>query len=311
MIAVSDTGRGWWIGVDLGGTWVRVTARDGRGRRRAFKGRAPRLAELPAFLHRLWRRWKFTRSGVSALVVASRGVWTAGERRTQQRRLRGLAASVRVVSDAEAAYHGALGEGAGVLVLAGTGSMALARDARGRWARAGGLGPLLGDEGSAFWIGREWLRASLAGSGRGAEIEAARRLLRSPDPVAAIAARAPGVLRRARAGAGRARALVARAQDALAELILSAARDLPPRAPTAVSWAGSLLGDARFRAGIWRAARRRGLAVLPAAPRETAVTAAARMAATLGRPDAGRPDGGRASGGGEPHRRAPRSRHSR
>jgi N-acetylglucosamine kinase-like BadF-type ATPase len=277
MIAVRETREKWWIGVDLGGTWVRVAARDARGRRRAFKGRAPRLRELPALLRRLWRRWELTRGGVTALVVASRGVWTAAERKDQQRRLRGLASRVRVMSDAEAAYHGALGGGPGVLVLAGTGSMALARDARGRWARAGGLGPLLGDEGSAFWIGREWLRASL-------DLGAARRLLGSADPVAAIAARAPGVLRRARAGRRPARALVARAQDALAGLLVRAARDLSLRAPVTVSWAGSLLGDARLRAGIWRAARRRGLAVAPAAPRESAVSAAARLAARLGSP---------------------------
>src|ERR671922_279575 len=46
----------------------------------------------------------------------------------------------------------------GALLLAGTGSIVLGRDARGRLVRAGGLGPLIGDEGSAFWLGREWLR---------------------------------------------------------------------------------------------------------------------------------------------------------
>ena len=303
MTGVRGTGRGWWIGADLGGTRLRVIARDGRGGRRSFQGRAPRPAELPAFLRRLWRSWRLEPGGVTALVVASRGVWTASERGRAQRRLRGLAARVRVISDAEAAYHGALGEGCGVLVLAGTGSMALARDARGRWARAGGLGPLLGDEGSAFWLGREWLAASAASSASAAPaaaFHAARRLLRSPDPVAAIAARAPGVVRRARAGSGRARALVARAQEALAELILGAGRALEAGAPVRVSWAGSLLGDARFRAGVWRAARRRGLAIVPARPRESAAAAAARIAADLG----GR--GPRRLEGRQPRARRPR-----
>src|SRR5881296_3790023 len=208
--------RAWWIGVDLGGTWIRVSARDARDRQRVFKGRSPGLSGLPALLRRRWRRWSFEGDDVQALVVASRGVWTAAERRRQARRLRGLARRVRVISDAEAAYLGALGERAGVLLLAGTGSMALGRDARGRWARAGGWGPLLGDEGSAFWIGREWLRATMGVTG----FARARRILGSPDPVARIAALAPGVLRRARGGAREAHRIVARSQEALADLLV-------------------------------------------------------------------------------------------
>ena len=143
--------------------------------------RSPGLAGLPAFLGRLWQRWALAGADVDVLVVASRGVWTRAERSSQARRLRALARHVRVISDAEAAYRGALGDAPGMLLLAGTGSMALGRDRRGRWARAGGLGPLLGDEGSAFWIGREWLRTSTRARG----FLATRRLLRSPDPVAA------------------------------------------------------------------------------------------------------------------------------
>src|SRR3989304_4407417 len=51
----------------------------------------------------------------------------------------------------------------GPLVPAGTGSIVIGRDARGRWARAGGLGPLLGDEGSAFWLGRGGVRGAGGG----------------------------------------------------------------------------------------------------------------------------------------------------
>lgn len=263
------------VGVDLGGTWVRVVALDGRGRRRQIKRPAPRLAELPQWLRRLWRRWGFAPAEVGALVVASRGVWTRAERRLQARRLRGLARRVRVISDVEAAYRGALGERPGVLVLAGTGSIALGRDAGGRWRRAGGLGPLLGDEGSAFWIGREWLRAVARRQGLGH----ARRAGRSPDAVARIAALAPSVLSRARRGDRAARLIVATAQHALAQLLLWVARDLGLRQPVAVSWAGSLLGDARFRAGVWRAARRRGLPVALARPGQDPALAAAHYAA--------------------------------
>src|SRR5437867_4340993 len=276
----------WWIGVDLGGTWVRVIALDPRERRREFKGPSRGLDGLPALLRRLWRRWTLERADVRRLVVASKGVWTAAERRRQGRRLRALAHRVRVISDAEAAHLGALGERAGVLLLAGTGSMALGRDARGRWARAGGWGPLLGDEGSAFWIGREWLRATMGVTG----FARARRILGSPDPVARIAALAPGVLRRARGGSRVAHRIVARSQDALADLLVRLSRELRLRQPVPVSWAGGLLENPRFRAGVWRAARRAGIRVKPQPPCESPSTAVAHLAENLGRAGGGATD---------------------
>ena len=270
---------GWRIGVDLGGTWVRVMAVDPRGRARQVRRPSPGLGGLPDFLSRLWRRWALRRDDVQSLVVASRGVWTDAERRRHARRLRALARQVAVIPDVEAAYLGALGDHAGVLVLAGTGSMALGRDGRGRYARAGGWGPLLGDEGSAFWIGREWLRATMGTTG----FARARRILRSADPVARIASLAPGVLRSARRGTGDARRIVARSQDALADLLVEVSRELRLEAPILVSWSGGLLADPRFRTGIWRAARRRGVRVDPSTPRRSPLKATALLADRLAR----------------------------
>jgi glucosamine kinase len=270
--------RRWRIGVDLGGTWVRVVAFDACGRRRAVKASSPGLAGLCVFLARLWRRWRLERRDVESLVVASRGVWTAAERRRQELRLRTRGRHVKAISDVEAAYLGALGGRAGILLLAGTGSMALGRDTRGRWARAGGWGPLLGDEGSAFWIGREWLRATMDTAG----FAQARRSLRSADPVARIAALAPGVVSRARGGSPKARLIVARSQDALVDLLARVVRELHlgPRVP--VSWSGGLMKDPGFRAGVWRDARRRGLAMKPTPPRASPTAAVRAMARSLG-----------------------------
>jgi N-acetylglucosamine kinase-like BadF-type ATPase len=47
------------------------------------------------------------------------------------------------------------------VVIAGTGSIAFGRNAAGRTARAGGWGYLFGDDGGAFWIARQALRAAL------------------------------------------------------------------------------------------------------------------------------------------------------
>jgi N-acetylglucosamine kinase-like BadF-type ATPase len=64
-----------------------------------------------------------------------------------------------VVNDALVALVAGAGDEPGVVLVAGTGSIAYGRDARGRAARAGGWGYLLGDEGAGFWIGRAALSA--------------------------------------------------------------------------------------------------------------------------------------------------------
>ncbi len=67
---------------------------------------------------------------------------------------------VRVTGDGETAWLGAFGAAPGIVVFAGTGSGAMGCDGE-RWARAGGHGFLLGDEGSAYWIGRAAANAAL------------------------------------------------------------------------------------------------------------------------------------------------------
>jgi glucosamine kinase len=63
-------------------------------------------------------------------------------------------AKIEVVGDMEIALQAAFGVGPGVVVIAGTGSIAYGRDAHGRTTRAGGWGFAVSDEGSAHWIGR-------------------------------------------------------------------------------------------------------------------------------------------------------------
>lgn len=73
-----------------------------------------------------------------------------------------------VVNDALVALVAGAGDAPGIVVIAGTGSIAYGRNAEGRAARAGGWGYLLGDEGSGFWIGRNALAAVVRQSdGRG------------------------------------------------------------------------------------------------------------------------------------------------
>lgn len=87
-------------------------------------------------------------------------------------------AEIRVTTDLEIALEAAFGGGEGILLLAGTGSAALGRDANGRIARAGGRGPWFSDEGSAFDIGREAVRAvALADEQRGPETALTKKII--------------------------------------------------------------------------------------------------------------------------------------
>jgi N-acetylglucosamine kinase-like BadF-type ATPase len=65
----------------------------------------------------------------------------------------------RITHDAEIALAGATAGEPGVVVIAGTGSMAFGKNADGETARAGGWGYIFGDEGGAFDIVRQALRA--------------------------------------------------------------------------------------------------------------------------------------------------------
>ena len=61
----------------------------------------------------------------------------------------------------------ATGEGRAIVLIAGTGSAAVGRDLNGQVIRVGGHGPLLGDEGSAYDVGRRAAIAALRAADRG------------------------------------------------------------------------------------------------------------------------------------------------
>jgi N-acetylglucosamine kinase-like BadF-type ATPase len=87
-------------------------------------------------------------------------------------------AAIRVTTDLDIALEAAFGSAEGIILLAGTGSAAFGRDAAGRTARAGGLGPWVSDEGGAFDIGRQAVQAVMrADEHRGPATALSRRLL--------------------------------------------------------------------------------------------------------------------------------------
>jgi N-acetylglucosamine kinase-like BadF-type ATPase len=107
---------------------------------------------------------------VDALCLGIAGVGDDADRavvRDVLRRL-GIRRSVRIVNDAEIALVAGAPDGHGIVLVSGTGSIAFGVDPSGRSARYGGWGYLLGDEGSAFWLGHAAVRAGIrAADGRG------------------------------------------------------------------------------------------------------------------------------------------------
>jgi N-acetylglucosamine kinase-like BadF-type ATPase len=147
-----------------------------------------------------------------------------------------------VDNDARIALTGAIGFGAGVVVIAGTGSVAFGRNEAGEELRAGGWGPTIGDEGSGFAIAREGLAAVLrAYDGRGPATALRDRVLAEahlepadlPRAIYAQTTHADDIARFAKivfdaadAGDDVARAILDRAAHELALAVLAVARRL-------------------------------------------------------------------------------------
>ncbi len=242
------------LGVDLGGTRLRAVLRTRTGRLRRFAIKRPAPEALLGALSSIKGRTK-----LDGLVIGARGVWTKQERDLLSGRLKPLARSVRVISDVELAWRAALGTGEGVVIVAGTGAIALARSANGRLTRAGGLGPLIGDEGSGFWIGKQWLKTR-------SESEQRRTVIR-PDAVCTIAGFSKRALREKPS-------LAAEAAAHLAAIANQAANNGGLRGKVRLSWQGGLFSHELLR--------RRFLKDLPGRfnaqpPRETPEEAAAKL----------------------------------
>lgn len=161
-----------FVGVDGGGTHTRVMIVDESGAEVATAegpGSAirPGASSHSAAVIRETVQKARANSGDRPIRVLCVGVAGAGrdeERDTLQAALDAdrIAGSVAVVTDAEIAIEDAFGAGPGVLLTAGTGSIAYGKGPTGIMARCGGWGPVIGDEGGGSWIGRRALGVATA-----------------------------------------------------------------------------------------------------------------------------------------------------
>jgi N-acetylmuramic acid 6-phosphate etherase len=192
------------------------------------------------------------------LVVGAAGVGREEERLALQAALEEAALAPRVVVtvDGAIALQSAFGDAPGIVLLAGTGSVAWARLPGGETTRSGGLGPVLGDQGSGYDLARQALRAvGLALEGRGrrtalaTQLPARLRLSGLAEVVrwaataesGAVAALAPDVLAAASEGDAVASVLVDGGADDLAAHVRALAERFPRGAEVGVALGGSLL----------------------------------------------------------------------
>lgn len=166
---------------------------------------------------------------------------------------------IATASDYEIALVGANGVREGVLLLAGTGSVAFGVNAAGQSLQVGGWGYLLGDEGSGYWIGMQGLQVVtkvIDGQLR-VTTSLKQRIMdefkltqpsdilawvygQKPTPVASVAQLSSVVLDAAQAGDEQAQMIITTAADHLVRVAQTTMRQLN-MSETKIAFAGGLL----------------------------------------------------------------------
>ena len=237
------------VGIDAGGSKTRAFAvdRDGAVVGRGAGGGANLLSSPdPAGSIAAALAESLGSAKPEAVVLSCSG----GDRPADRERGRailtqlvGPAVRIDVTHDAIAALYAGNPAGCGVVLISGTGSIAFGRNDEGDERRAGGWGYLIGDEGSAVWLGLEGLRAAAHhADGRGAGTAITAHVLRElgvqtfmevipqlygrPHPAPAILASVRAVGRAAAESDAIAVSIVQRGAHALARAASVVAADL-------------------------------------------------------------------------------------
>lgn len=252
------------VGVDAGGTKTAVVySVDGRKIRvDSFEAASPSVKGTEAAANAIATAIEATTDGAipHAIFVGAAG---AG-REEVAGGIRSLLASrfanakVDVRDDAYIALRAAVREGNGIVLIAGTGSIAFAQNGEDSY-RCGGYGYLMGDDGSGFAIGSAAVKhlcksydGRVSRDALAEQIEAAlearklsdvlERIYRSSAPVGAIASLAPVVLELAQSGERSATRIVQTAGLELFDLLKSVIKRADLAGTDApIAFAGGLL----------------------------------------------------------------------
>ena len=255
------------LGVDCGGSHTAIVVGNRAGHvlaRAEGPGSAmrPGGAERSAAVILEVARRAASQAGMSlpatAALIGAAGAGRAPEQEALATAVKNAGAAERVAvrSDVEIALAAAFGNGPGILVNAGTGSIAYARVADGRLFRAGGHGWQLGDEGGGYWLGRRALSAAArAQDGLGESSTLLERLLvalglqtfddlirwTATATPAQVAGLAPHVVNAAREGEIVAQRIIQEAAGELSHLVQALSRHFSGTEDFRIATAGGLL----------------------------------------------------------------------
>lgn len=179
-----------WLGVDGGGTSTRALILDGAGQI-CGEGHADAAnyhrVGLESAVNSVRRAVQqacsvagIIPSQITAACIGLAGVSHPEHHRTMIQALRAALPIQEILleTDARIALAGATDLRPGVVIIAGTGSIACGINARNEFARAGGWGPVMGDEGSGTYIGKRALEAVMeAFDGRGRRTKLSDKVL--------------------------------------------------------------------------------------------------------------------------------------
>lgn len=250
--------------MEVGGSWVKFSACNQKGKALfSTKQESVPLPKIPLLLCRILKEKKIY--SVKTLKVGSRGVWTKKEKHRLEEKLKPFAKKVIVLSDVEFTYQKIFGYRAGILLIAGTGSIAYGKDGKSRFARAGGLGATKGDEGSGYWIGKQWLMSFLCETAHrksGSLIAETKRMRFSvstkshkknsfaKNRVRQIAALATRVIARTKKGDVRAKYILNSARKELVNLVSVVYKKLGFRERVPLALYGGLFDSKYFKKGF-------------------------------------------------------------
>ena len=299
------------IGVDAGGTHTRAALANLRGEILGAgdagsgnphqNGPTAARSEILSAIQRAFDAAHIEQQNIAAACLGIAGIDREDERVEWTKwASEKLSVRPRIVNDGELVLAAGSAENWGVALVAGTGSIAWGKSRDGRAARAGGWGHAIGDEGSAYDLARQALRAaSQYADGRGEKtrlldailaywkLESPQDLIgvvyRSEKKPADIAELAAVVVQCAEANDPVSQSLIENGSTELATMIYAVAHALEiqnDKFPLALA-GGLLLGAETVRVHLLQAAEKRGLKFSSVALVNEPIKGAVRMAVEM------------------------------
>lgn len=166
---------GYLLGIDCGGTKIQAIAYEPSGEEIIQKiGGAGNLVvdyeKSKKEIIRVIEEIKSTLSDrtCSFALLGIAGLDSGGFKDQLKKDLQGILPSFDLINDGQLAHFNCLDGQDGIVVISGTGSVGIGRIGK-QWYRSGGWGHLLGDEGSAYWIGQSAVKQLLQEADTGME----------------------------------------------------------------------------------------------------------------------------------------------